>query len=120
MDATPGVGNRGNEVVVAMANVVVVVAETKCRVQGRLEPDARALRRIQTWRGVPGWLVGGRLLTSPQAFFLSVCSVVMVLEGGVLDTNLYLLEGHKPEVTKTYPQKQKRRTKKKKKKKKAK
>ena len=61
----PGVGNHGNEVVVAMANVVVIVAEAKCRVQGHLEPDARALRRIETWRGVPGWLVEGRSLTSP-------------------------------------------------------
>ena len=87
MDATPGSGNRGNEVVVAVANVVVVVAEAKCRVQGRLEPDVRALRRIETWRGVPGWLVGSRPLTSPQAFFLSVFSVVMVVEGGVLATN---------------------------------
>ena len=65
MDATPRAGNRGNEVVVAVANVVVVVAEAKCRVQGRLEPDARALRRIETCRRVPGWLVGGRPLTSP-------------------------------------------------------
>ena len=73
-------------VVVAVANMVVVVAKAKCRVQGRLEPDARALRRIEIWRGVPGWLVGGRPLTSPQAFFLYVCSVVMVVEGGVLDT----------------------------------
>ena len=86
MDSTPGAGNHGNEVVVAAANVLVVVAEAKCYVQGRLEPDARALRRIETWRGVPGWLVGGRPLTSPQAFFLSVCSVVMMIEGGVLDT----------------------------------
>ena len=70
-----------------MANVVVVVAEAKCRVQDRLEPDTRALRRIETWRRVPGWLVGGRPLTNPQAFFLSVCSVVLVVEGGVLDTN---------------------------------
>ena len=54
MDATPGAGNRENEVVVAVANVVVVVAEAMCRVQGRLEPDARALRRIEIWRGVPG------------------------------------------------------------------
>ena len=87
MDAMPGAGNHGNEVVVAVANVEVVVAEAKCRVQGRLEPDAGALRRIETWRGVPGWLVGGRPLTSPQAFFLSVCSVVMVVKEGVLDTN---------------------------------
>ena len=93
MDATPGAGNRGNEVVVAVANVVVVVAEAKCRVQDRLEPDARALRRIETWRGVPGWLVGGRPLTSPQAFFLSVCSVVMVVEGGVLATKYLFLRG---------------------------
>ena len=42
MDATPasGAGNRGNEVAVAVANVVVVVAEAKCRVQDCLEPDA--------------------------------------------------------------------------------
>ena len=102
MDATPGVGNRGNEVVVAVANVVVVVAEAKCRVQGRLEPDARSLRRIETrrrvprwlaWRRVPGWLAGGRPLTSPQAFFLSDCSVVMVVEGGVLDTKYIFLRG---------------------------
>ena len=86
MYATPGAGNCGNEVVVAVANVVVVVAEAKCRVQGRLEPDARALRRIETWRGVPGWLVGGRPLTSRQAFFMTVFPVVMVVEEGVLDT----------------------------------
>ena len=86
MDATPGGGNHGNEVVVAVANMVVVVAEAKCHVLGRLEPDARALRRIEIWRGVPGWLVGGRPLASPQAFFLYVCSVVMVVEGGVLAT----------------------------------
>ena len=76
MDATPGAGNHGNEVVVVVANMVVVVAEAKCHVLGRLEPDASALRRIEIWRGMPGWLVGGRPLTSPQAFFLSVCSVV--------------------------------------------
>ena len=71
-----------------MANVVVVVGKAKCtsRVQGRSGPDVRALRRIETRRGVPGWLEGGRPLTSPQAFFLSVCSVVMVVVGGVLDT----------------------------------
>ena len=86
MDVMPGAGNRGNEVVVAVANVVVVVAEAKCHVQGCLEPDTRAPRRIEIWRAVPGWLAGGRPLTSPQAFFLSVCSVVMVVEGGVLDT----------------------------------
>ena len=72
MDGTPGAGNHGNEVVVAVANIVVIVAKAKCHVQGHLEPDARALRRIEIWRGVPGWLVGGRPLTSPQAFFLSV------------------------------------------------
>ena len=88
MNATPGAGNCGNEVVVAVANVVVLVAEAKCRVLGRLEPDARAPRRIEIWRVMPGWLVGGRPLTSPQAFFLSVCSVVMVVEGGVLDTKV--------------------------------
>ena len=93
MDATSGAGNCGNEVVMAVANLVVVVADGKCRVQGHLEPNARALRRIETWRGVPGWLVGGRPLTSPQAFFLSVCSVVMVLEGGVLDTKYLFLRG---------------------------
>ena len=93
MDATPGAGNHGNEVVVAVANVVVVVTEAKCRVLGRLEPDARALRRIEIWRGMPGWLVGGRPLTCPQAFFLSVCSVVMVVEGGVLATKYDFLCG---------------------------
>ena len=54
MDATPVAGNQRNEVVVAMANVVVVVAEAKCGVQGRSGPDARALRRIETRRGGPG------------------------------------------------------------------
>jgi hypothetical protein len=104
MDAMHVAGNRRSEVVVAMANVVVVVAEAKCRVPDRSGPDARALRRIETRRGVPGWLEGGRPLTSPQAFFLSVCSVVMVVERGVLDTKyIYFYEGHKPEVHKTYP-----------------
>ena len=84
MDTTPEAGNRRSEVVVAMANVVVVVAEAKCRVQGRSGPDAWALRRIETRRGVPGWLEGGRPLTSPQAFFLSVCSVVLVIKKRVL------------------------------------
>ena len=106
MDAMPGAGNRGNEVVMAVANVVVVVAEAKCRVQGRLEPDARALRRIEIWRGVPGWLVQGRPLTSPQAFFLSVCSVVLVIKKRILIQSIYFYEGHKPEVHKTYPSKQ--------------
>ena len=54
MDVTPVAGNRRSEVVVAMANVVVVVAEDKCRVQGCSGPDARALRRIEMRRGVPG------------------------------------------------------------------
>ena len=80
MDATPEGGNRGSKVVVAMANVVVVVAKAKCRIQGHSVPDARALRRIEMRRGVPGWLEGGRPLTSPQAFFLSVCSVVLVIK----------------------------------------
>ena len=93
MDATPEAGKRRSEVVVAMANVVVVVAEAKYRVEGRSVPDARALSRIETRRGVPGWLEGGRPLTSPQAFFLSVCSVVMVVEGGVLDTKYIFLRG---------------------------
>ena len=57
-----------------MANVVVVVAEAKCGVQGYSGPDARALRRIETRRGVPGWLERGRPLTSPPGF-LSVCLV---------------------------------------------
>ena len=65
MDATPLAGNHRSEVVVAMANVVVVVAEAKCGVQGYSGPDTRALRRIETRRGVPGWLEGGRPLTSP-------------------------------------------------------
>ena len=82
MDAMPMAGNHGNEVVVAMANVVVVVAEAKCGVQGRSGPDARALRSRETRRGVPGWLEGKRPLTSPQAFFRSVCSVVLVVKGG--------------------------------------
>ena len=84
MDATPEAGKRRSEVVVAMANVVVVVAEAKCRVEGRSVPDASALRRIETRRGVPGWLEGGRPLTSPQAYFLSVCSVVLVIKKRVL------------------------------------
>ena len=54
MDAIPVASNRRCEVVVAMANVVVVVAEAKCRVQGHSGPDARARRRIETRRGVPG------------------------------------------------------------------
>ena len=54
MDATSVAGNHRSEVVVAMANVLVVVAEAKCRVQGHSGPDARALRRIETRRGVPG------------------------------------------------------------------
>ena len=56
MDAMPVAGNRRNEVVVAMAYVVVVVAEAKCAsgVQGHSGPDARALRRIEMRRGVPG------------------------------------------------------------------
>ena len=56
MDATPVAGNRRSEVVVAMANVVVVVAEVKYRVHCRSGSDAlaRALRRIETRRGVPG------------------------------------------------------------------
>ena len=50
----PVAGNRGNKGLVAMAKVVVVVAEAKCGVQGRSGPDARALRRIEKRRGVLG------------------------------------------------------------------
>ena len=90
MDAMPEAGNRRSEVVVAMANVVVIVAEAKCRVEGRSVPDARALRRIEIRRGVPGWLEGGRPLTSPQAFFLSICSVVLVIKKRLLiQTSIY-------------------------------
>ena len=103
MDATPEAGNRRSKVVVAMANVVVVVAEAKYRVEGRSVPDARALRRIETRRGVPGWLEGGRPLTSPQAFFLSICSVVLVIKKRVLLQSMILFVGTKPEVHKTYP-----------------
>ena len=53
MDATPAEGNHGNGVVVAMANVGVVVAEAKCGVKGSLGPDARALRRIEMRSVVP-------------------------------------------------------------------
>ena len=54
MDATPVVGNHRSEVVVAMANVVVVVAEAMCGVQSHAGLDARAVRRIKTRREVPG------------------------------------------------------------------
>ena len=46
--------NRENEVVVAMANVVVVVAEAECWIWGRSGSDARALRRTEMRREVPG------------------------------------------------------------------
>ena len=77
----------------AVANVVVVVAEAECGIRGRSGPDARTLRRTKIRIGVPGWLERGRPLTSPQAFFLSVCSVVMVIERGVLDTKYLFLRG---------------------------
>ena len=54
MNATSVAGNRRSEVVVAKANVVVVVAEAKYGVQGHSGPDARALRRIETRSGVSG------------------------------------------------------------------
>ena len=89
MDAMPvaSIHWHENEGKVVMANVVVVVAEAKCGVQGYLGPYARSLRRKEMRRGLPGWLEGGRLLTSPKAFFLSVYSVVMVVKRGCLATN---------------------------------
>ena len=96
--------NHRNEVVVAVANVVVVVVTVvDCGIRGRSESDARTLRRTKMRRGVPGWLEGGRPLTSPQAFFLSVCSVVMVVGRGILATKYDLFVGTKPEIHKTYP-----------------
>ena len=48
--------NHRNELVVTVANLVVVVAEAECGIRGRSGPDARTLRRTTTRirRGVPG------------------------------------------------------------------
>ena len=54
MAVTPMVCNRGNEVVVAVTKVVLVVAKIECGIGGHLEPDTRARRRIEIRTGGPG------------------------------------------------------------------
>ena len=54
MAATPVAYNCRNEVVVAMANVVVVVAEAECGIRGHSVSDLSARRRTEMRRGVPG------------------------------------------------------------------